>query len=43
MLLLMVLKFQLKKNSLIQKPEPVKEITMEELEKHFGSKVKIKE
>lgn len=30
------------KNSLIQKPEPVKELTMEELEKHFGCKVKIK-
>ena len=30
------------KNSLIQKPEPVKELTMEELEKHFGCKVKIR-
>lgn len=29
-------------NSVIQKPEPVKELTMEELEKHFGCKVKIK-
>ena len=30
------------KSSLIQKPEPVKEFTIEELEKHFGCKVKIK-
>lgn len=30
------------KNSIVQKPEPIKEFSMEDLEKHFGCKVKIK-